>query len=81
MIKATHSRSFSVEVYGYFGGSDNAIFRCMNGILLNELSSIDRAIYSLKGPFLELGGPLSPEALGRLPTLPKAKAGSACHVQ
>ena len=26
--------------------------------------------------FLELGGPLSPEALGSLPTLPKVKAGT-----
>ena len=38
--------------------------------------SVDRAIYSLMGPFLELcGGPLT-EALGRLPTLLKAKAGT-----
>ena len=39
---------------------------CMNSVLL-EMS---------EAPFLVFGGPLSPEDIGRLPTLPKVKAGS-----
>ena len=46
----------------------------MNSILLY----IDvHAIRKPEASFLVLGGPLSSEALGRLPTLPKVKAGSA----
>jgi len=48
-----------------------AIVSCVNNILTNEFCS-KNILHEAR--FLELGGPLSPEALGSLPTLPKVKA-------